>query len=199
MTATEQQLHRRWRKGRPDELRIPDDGADLSLLAQALEGLPRRESSVIPALQRAQETYGYLPQSVLAKIAEELRLPWARIYGVATFYAQFHLKPRGKHIIRVCRGTACHVGGSSSILRAVEEALGIRASETTEDRLFTLETVACLGTCSLAPVALIGHVYYGRLTTGRIPVILDGYRSHQDPLPPAPPPPAGEGPETQEA
>ncbi len=177
MTVTEEQLRRRWRKGRPGELRLPDDGADLSLLGSALEGLPRKESSVIPALQRAQDAYGYLPRSVLAKIAEELGVPWARIYGVATFYAQFSFTPRGKHTIRVCRGTACHVSGATGIVDAVQDALGIQDGETTEDRLFTLQTVACLGTCSLAPVMLIDDTYHGRLTPQKITAILDRYRT----------------------
>jgi NADH-quinone oxidoreductase E subunit len=165
----------RWRKGRPDELRLPDDGADLSLLEEALEGLPRQESSVIPALQRAQDAYGYLPQSVLAKIAERLRVPWARVYGVTTFYAQFHLEPRGRHIVRVCRGTACHVGGSAGILRQVQEFLGVRDGETTPDLQFTLETVACLGACALAPVMVVDGTYYGRLTESRALDVLDQY------------------------
>ncbi|MGQ9732575.1 MAG: NADH-quinone oxidoreductase subunit NuoE family protein, partial [Candidatus Zipacnadales bacterium] len=127
------QLDKRWRKGRPGEQHRPDDGADLSLLRGALEGLSRSESSLIPALQHAQEVYGYLPQSVLAAIADELRVPWARVYGVATFYAQFHLKPRGRHVVQICRGTACHVGGSRTILRQVCDFLGIKPGETTED------------------------------------------------------------------
>ena len=173
---TQDQLTRRWRKGRPGELRRPDDGADLSLLEEALQGLPRNEMSVIPALQRAQEAYGYLPESVLAQIADELRVPWAHVYGVATFYAQFHLKPRGKHTIRACRGTACHVAGAAGIIESLEQALGIKDGQTTEDRLFTLQSVACLGTCSLAPVMLIGDAYYGRLTPAKVTAVLDSYR-----------------------
>ncbi|MBM3472455.1 MAG: NADH-quinone oxidoreductase subunit NuoE [Armatimonadetes bacterium] len=168
-------LARRWRKGGPGELRRPDDGADLSLLEDALQGLPRNEMSVIPALQRAQEVYGYLPESVLAQIADELRVPWARVYGVATFYAQFHLKPRGRHIVLVCRGTACHVGGASEILGALEERLGIREGETTPDLMFTLETVACLGACALAPVIVVGGRYYGHLDEAKTLAVIDMY------------------------
>jgi NADH-quinone oxidoreductase subunit E len=177
--ATPEQLDRRWRKGRPGELRRPDDGADLSLLGGALEALPRNEMSVIPALQRAQDVYGYLPQSVLAQIADELRVPWAHVYGVATFYAQFHLKPRGRHIIRVCRGTACHVGGSAAILRTVRDFVGVAPGETTPDLQFTLETVACLGACALAPVMVVDGTYYGRLTEARALNVLDQYCAAQ--------------------
>jgi NADH-quinone oxidoreductase subunit E len=166
----------RWRKGRPDELRLPEDDADLSLLEGALAGLARDESSVIPALQRAQDVYGYLPKSVLAKIAEGLGVPWARVYGVATFYAQFRFEPRGRHIIRVCRGTACHVAGVTGIIEAIKQALGIEDGQTTDDLLFTLQTVACLGTCSLAPVMLIDDTYHGRLTPRKAVSILERYR-----------------------
>lgn len=174
--TTVDRLDLRWRKGRPGELRVPEDDADLSLLPGALEGLPRDESSVIPALQRAQEVYGYLSKSVLAKIAEQLGVPWARVYGVATFYAQFRFEPRGRHLIRVCRGTACHVAGVTSIVGVIKETLGIEDGRTTDDLLFTLQTVACLGTCSLAPVMLIDDTYYGRLTPRKAVSILDRYR-----------------------
>ena len=166
----------RWRKGRPDELRLPEDDADQTLLKGALQGLPRQESSVIPALQRAQDAYGYLPNSVLAKIAEELGVPWARVYGVATFYAQFRFQPRGRHMIRVCRGTACHVAGATRIIDTIEDTLAIEDGESTDDLLFTLQTVACLGTCSLAPVMLIDDTYYGRLTPRNVTSILERYR-----------------------
>lgn len=168
-------LDLRWRKGRPGELRLPQDEADLSLLEGALAGLPRQDSSVIPALQRAQDSYGYLPKSVLAKVAEELGVPWARVYGVATFYAQFHLEPRGRHTVTVCRGTACHVGGSAGILRHVKGLLGVQEGETTPDLQFTLETVACLGACAMAPVMVMDGVYYGRLTESRAADVLDQY------------------------
>jgi NADH-quinone oxidoreductase subunit E len=102
-------------------------------------------------------------------------VPWARVYGVTTFYAQFHLEPRGRHIVRVCRGTACHVGGSAGILRQVQEFLGVRDGETTPDLQFTLETVACLGACALAPVMVVDGTYYGRLTESRALDVLDQY------------------------
>lgn len=106
-------------------------------------------------------------------ISRELRIPTAEVYGVATFYAQFHLKPRGRHIIRICRGTACHVRGSLKILERVKEILKIEENGTTEDLRFTLEPVACLGACGLAPVVMINDVTYGRLTPDGIKPILD--------------------------
>lgn len=135
----------------------------------------RGESDLIAILREAQDAYGYLPPAVLEAIAERLGVSWSTVYGVASFYEHFHLKPRGKHIIRVCRGTACHVRGATSILSAVERALGVRDGETTEDRLFTLTTVACLGTCSLAPVMMVDQNYYGKLTPDRVAPILEEY------------------------
>lgn len=178
--ATQQQLDTRWRKGAPGQLRLPDDGADLSLLDEALEGLPRTEASIIPALQRAQDAYGYLPKSVLAKVADELGASWAKVYGVATFYAQFHLKPRGRHIILVCRGTACHVGGASGIISALEQRLGVAEGETTEDLEFTLETVACLGACALAPVMVVDGGYHGHLDEAAALAVIDQYSQSGD-------------------
>jgi NADH-quinone oxidoreductase subunit E len=179
--GTRADLDVRWRKGRPDELRVPEDEADLSLLAGALEGLPRSEASVIPALQRAQEAYGYLPRSVLAQIANELRVPWAQVYGVATFYAQFHVTPRGKHTILLCRGTACHVAGAGGILEALERRLGIKEGETTPDQSFTLETVACLGACALAPVMVVDGDYHGHLDEAGALAVVDRYGADVQP------------------
>jgi NADH-quinone oxidoreductase subunit E len=119
---------------------------------------------MIPLLQGAQDLYGFIPRSVFEKISAETGLPLSDMYGVATFYAQFRLKPVGKHIIKVCHGTACHVQNAKEITESLEEALHVRDGETTEDRLFTLESVACLGCCSLAPVMMISEQAYGKLT-----------------------------------
>jgi len=107
--------------------------------------------------------------------AKELDIPAAEIFGVATFYAQFHLKPRGRHIIRVCRGTACHVRGSLKILESVKEIVGVEENQTTEDLRFTLEPVACLGACGLAPVMMIDTQTFGRLTPDMVKGILDKF------------------------
>jgi NADH-quinone oxidoreductase subunit E len=119
---------------------------------------------MIPLLQGTQELYGYLPRKAFEKISVETGLKLSEMFGVATFYAQFRLNPVGKHIIKVCHGTACHVQNAKEITEALEEALKVKDGETTEDRLFTLESVACLGCCSLAPVMMIGEQTYGKLT-----------------------------------
>ena len=134
-----------------------------------------RKGGLIPILQSVQGKFGYLPDTAMRTISEELKLPMAEIYGVATFYAQFHLKPRGRHIIRVCRGTACHVRGSLKILERVKEITGIGENETTEDLRFTIEPVACLGACGLAPVMMVNDETFGRLTPDTVKGILDKF------------------------
>ncbi|MDD5583207.1 MAG: NADH-quinone oxidoreductase subunit NuoE [Candidatus Marinimicrobia bacterium] len=125
---------------------------------------PKDTSLLIPLLQDIQEEYGYLPEDQLEKVADHVGLPLSRVYGVVTFYNQFRLKPLGKYVIKVCRGTACHVKGSLEILRTIESELGIKAGDTTKDLLFSIETVACMGACSIAPVIVINGNYYGGLT-----------------------------------
>jgi len=132
-----------------------------------------KKGGLIPILQGVQHEFGFLQEDAMEIISRELRIPTAEVYGVATFYAQFHLKPRGRHIIRICRGTACHVRGSLKILERVKEILKIEENGTTEDLRFTLEPVACLGACGLAPVVMINDVTYGRLTPDGIKPILD--------------------------
>ena len=132
-------------------------------------------SELIPILQEAQDAIGYLPPDVLRDVANHVNVPDAKVYGVATFYAQFYLKPQGKHRIRVCRGTACHVRGSFRIRRLVERKLGLKEGETTPDMQFTYETVACLGACALSPVMIIDNTYFGRMTTERADAVLSEY------------------------
>jgi NADH-quinone oxidoreductase E subunit len=133
------------------------------------------KSSLIPILQDVQNIYNYLPQPALHEIAEFVGLPFSRVYGVATFYNQFRLAPLGENIIRVCRGTACHVKNSANILFALESHLGVKAGETTRDKKFTLELVNCIGACSIAPVVTINDDYYGRISIKDIPKILKNY------------------------
>ncbi|MBP8625759.1 MAG: NADH-quinone oxidoreductase subunit NuoE [Syntrophorhabdaceae bacterium] len=138
------------------------------------------EGALIPLLQSAQETYGYIPESAIDYISEVVGIPAAEIYGVITFYSQFRLRPMGKNIIKACDGTACHVNGSTAIIKAIENELQITNNETTEDGLFTLQKVACLGCCSLSPVVMINDEAYGRLTPKKIQQLLDEYRRRSE-------------------
>lgn len=131
------------------------------------------EGDVVSALQELQESLGYLPREAMDELARLSGIPVARFYGVATFYGQFHLEPHGRHTIRLCRGTACHVRSAPAILAAVERHLGIRDGQTTADMMFSIETVACLGACALAPVMVVDGVYYGRTTPGRACEVID--------------------------
>jgi len=133
-------------------------------LAEVQEKYAGKPGALIPALQLAQERVGYLPRETLVAIARVLAVPAANVFGVVTFYAQFSLVPRGRHTIRLCRGTACHVKGSDKILSAIEKSLDVGEGETTSDLKFTLEVVACLGTCFLAPVMMVDDNYYGSVT-----------------------------------
>lgn len=134
------------------------------------------KGAVIPILQELQKEFGYLPKEALNVMSRELKLPKAELYGIATFYAQFHLTPRGRHVVRVCRGTACHVRGSLKILERVKEILGVDENETTKDLRFTLEPVACLGACGLAPVMMVDDETHGRMTPDKVSAVLDRYQ-----------------------
>lgn len=146
---------------------------------QALDQLFARyrnqKGALIPVLQEAQNIYGYLPKEVMQLIAKELRMPFSKVFGVATFYAQFHLKPRGRNIIRVCLGTACHVRGGAKVFAAVQDHLGVPNGETTPDLRYTLETVACIGACGLSPCMMVNEDTHGRLAPEQTPAILDQY------------------------
>jgi NADH-quinone oxidoreductase subunit E len=133
-------------------------------------------SHLIGLLQDVQDIYGYVPEIAMIDIAEFLEIPPSSVYGVATFYNQFRLTPLGKNVINVCRGTACHVKDSANILSTLENELGICVGMTTRDKEFTLEEVACIGACSIAPVISINGEYYGRLNTKDIPRIISEYR-----------------------
>ena len=158
-------------------------GQDFTLLAPTLEKYAAVPGSLITILQQAKEIYGYLSEEAILYISERTGILPAKIYGVATFYAQFRLQPVGKYLIMMCKGTACHVNGADRVEEAVEEYLGIRDGETTEDGIFTLNTVACLGCCSLAPVMMIkssdGEETYGNLTKDSVVKILDEIRNRK--------------------
>lgn len=146
---------------------------DLKLLDETLTEYATVKGSLITILQHAQDTYGYLPEKVIKYISEKTSIPVAKIMGVATFYTQFRLKPVGKYLIMLCKGTACHVNNSDLIEKTINETLGISDGETTEDGLFTLKNVACLGCCSLSPVMMINGETYGSLTPDKTIKILN--------------------------
>ena len=153
-----------------------ESSLDFEPLNKILASIPQADSNeLIPFLQEIQNAYGYLPPPVLTELSTRTSIPASRIYGVATFYEQFYLEPRGRHTIRCCRGTACHVRGGSGIIEAIQNVLNVAPGETTEDMRFTFETVACLGTCFLAPVIMVNKDYYGNLTPNKIQGILEKY------------------------
>lgn len=130
-----------------------------------LDRYDRQPARLIPILQAVQEQYSYLPEEVLIYVATSLQVPPARVFGVATFYAHFALEPKGRHVIRLCDGTACHVKASIPILEALRERLSLsEKKQTTSDGLFTVETVACLGACGLAPVVVVDEAVHGQMT-----------------------------------
>jgi NADH-quinone oxidoreductase subunit E len=137
---------------------------NVTLLEPLLNKYKGKKGSLIPLLQGAQEVFGYIPREAFEKLSKDTGISLSDMYGVATFYAQFRFFPVGKNIIKVCHGTACHVQNADAISDAIKEALNVKDGETTEDNLFTLESVACLGCCSLAPVMMIGDEAYGKLT-----------------------------------
>lgn len=141
---------------------------DLTSLNHVLEEFQGQQGAVIPILQRAQDAYGYLPKGILAAISEQTGIPLVQLYGVATFYAQFHLTRRGRHLVNVCDGTACHVRGAPRNIEAMEKSLGLKAGETSPDYKYTAEIVYCLGSCGLAPVAVVDGKVHGRLTPNNL-------------------------------
>ncbi|MBI2868752.1 MAG: NADH-quinone oxidoreductase subunit NuoE [Chloroflexi bacterium] len=141
-------------------------------LAKIFTRYQGRKDELIPILQEAQEHFRYLPEEAMKEISRFLRVPESTIYGVSTFYALFKLKPAGKRVIRVCRGTACHVRGGGKILAEIEKELGICAGETTPDMEYTIETISCFGSCALAPVMVIDKTVYGRMAPAKVKEIL---------------------------
>lgn len=139
-----------------------------------IEECGTKESSLIPILQKVQDEYRYLPEEILAFIATALDVPPATVFGVATFYAQFSLEPKGKYLIRVCDGTACHVRGNKTIIDAIRNKIGLKDGQrTTKDMRYTLETVSCLGACGLAPAVVINDKIYGHMTPDKVVAAID--------------------------
>jgi NADH-quinone oxidoreductase E subunit len=149
---------------------------DLAKLDAIIDGHRNDRWGLIPLLQKVQETYGYVPPETIEPIAEALKLFPSQVQGVITFYSGFSLKPKGKYVCKVCRGTACHVKGSRSILRLMKQELELEEGETSPDYQFTLETVACLGACFLAPTMMVNRDYYGKLSPTKVHSVLSQYR-----------------------
>ena len=150
----------------------PEQGLETDL-AGVLDPFAGTAENLIPMLQAVQREVGYLPEAALREVARRTGLPEASVYGVATFYAQFHLTRQGRHKIRVCQGTACHVRGGKRILKEVRKSLGIDPGETTTDYEFSLERVACLGSCALAPVVVVDQKVHGAMTTAKVKAQLE--------------------------
>jgi NADH:ubiquinone oxidoreductase subunit E len=146
--------------------------AKLNSIINKFKGKP---GGLIPVLEEAQVCLEYLPLSVQKKIAAGLNLPLSRVYGVVTFYSFFTMTPRGKHTVRVCLGTACYVRGGKALTEALQKQFGINEGETTPDRMFTLETVRCLGACGLGPVVVVDEHVHGRVKPGKIKELLSQY------------------------
>lgn len=155
--------------------KVPEEYFDFDRVELLVQDFMDKKGVTVPVLQRIQAEFGYLPRPVVEYVAKRLRIPPSKVFGVATFYAQFHLKPRGKNIIRVCRGTACHVRGGTGIAKEMQEILQVGVGETTEDMEFTYEEVACIGACGLAPVMMINDRTYGRLVPDKLKGILEEY------------------------
>jgi NADH-quinone oxidoreductase subunit E len=141
-------------------------------LNEILSSYEGKEDELIPILQQVQQVFGYLPEPAMKRIAKFLKLPESTVFGVGTFYAQFKLVPSGRNIIKVCRGTACHVRGATGILGEVEKQLGIKPGESSPDLEYALEAIACFGSCALAPVMVIGNNVYGRMTPTKVKEVL---------------------------
>lgn len=154
----------------------PESVVDLKLIKPLLKKYKGKKGNLIPVLQGTQNIYGFIPEEAMLFIARETGIQVSDMYGVATFYAQFRLKPVGKYIIKMCHGTACHVQNVKAVTEDLQNFLGIKDGETTPDNIFTLETVACLGCCSLAPVMMIGDDTHGKLSGKKAVDVIKEFR-----------------------
>lgn len=143
---------------------------------QIIEKFKNEKGTIIGLMQDIHGEYRYLPEEVLLRVSAELDIPMAKLYTLATFYKSFRLEPVGKHHVRVCIGTACHVNGATKIVETLERELGVKSGQTTEDNQFTLETVNCLGACALGPLALVDGEYHGKIDQGKLKKLLNKYR-----------------------
>jgi len=160
-----------------------EHGASIEIIDEEIdqicEEFGNREGAVVQILQTIQEKYGYVPAEVLERVGEDLGIPRSKMFGVLTFYSQFYREPRGKFILKVCVGTACHVRGAGLLVDKVKESLHIEAGENTEDMMFTLEPVACLGSCALAPMAMVNGNSYGKLSADKMLDLIQQFKEEE--------------------
>jgi NADH-quinone oxidoreductase subunit E len=156
---------------------VQEEEIDLGPANKVIDKYLTLKGALMPVLQEIQEEYGYIPEPTVHLVAERLNVYTSQIYGVLTFYAQFHLEPRGRYIIRVCMGTACHVKGAGRIADTLEERLGIGHAQTTEDLKFTVEHVACIGACGMAPVIMVNDATFGSLTVQKLDEVVVKYKA----------------------
>ena len=155
--------------------KVESQKLDLNKLDEILSKYKGQDDVLISALQEVQAEFGWIPPEAMSRIADALRVSVGEVYGVLTFYEQFYLTPRGRHTVRACRGTACYVRGARSVLRAIEQTLGITEGGTTDDLKFSLETVACLGACAMGPVMVVDRTYFGKMDPSKVETILKQY------------------------
>ena len=156
---------------------VQEQEIDLAAANLIIDKFLDMKGALMPVLQEIQDHYGYIPEPCVHLVAERLNVYSSQIYGVLTFYAQFHLEPRGKYIVRVCMGTACHVKGAGRIADTLSERLGIGHAETTEDLKFTVEHVACIGACGMAPVIMVNEATFGSLTVQKLDEVIVKYQA----------------------
>ncbi len=162
------------------ELKTAEEAVKLRKVWEILNRYDSDPGKIIPILQAVQEEYRYLPEEVMILVASVLKISPAKVFGIATFYSHFSLEPKGKYVIRVCDGTACHVKGSGNIIKTVRKCLGLKGKEkSTSDLLFTLETVSCLGACGLAPVVVINDQVYGQVDEAKMKGLVDEIRKRE--------------------
>jgi len=154
-------------------------GVDLQAVPQICREHQAGDHSLVMLLQEVQGRYGYLPREVLKAVSAEIRVPLARLYGLATFYRSFSLTPRGKHEICVCTGTACHVRGAALLVEHLQRTLGVSGGQTTSDGMYTLVTVNCLGACALGPVVVVDGKYHGKMTSEKVNQLISSVRANE--------------------
>jgi len=167
-------------KSTPDTIKQEQEETIKNQVDEILTSFRGEKAELIPVLQQVQQSLGYLPETALSRIAAFLNVPESTVFGTATFYSQFKLVPTGRNVIRVCRGTACHVRRGARILREVERILDIKPGETTPDLEYSLETVACLGACALAPNLVVNNKVYGKMVESKVKKILTNSGDHND-------------------